>query len=245
MQDSFVLITGATSELGSSISKILSINHRLILHGSKPDKLNSIITECFEPTKHLIWQFDFNNVDKIFYELKSFLNRENISIGKLIHCAGVTKILPIKNFELKYSNEIFNINFFSAVEIIRALVKKNVNNCALSDIIFISSLWSKFGDKGNSIYASSKGALDSFVKTLAVELGPTTKVNSILPGAIRTPMAELAFNNPEIMEKVQRDYILGVGNPEDVANLISFLISDEARWMTGQNIILDGGKSAH
>ena len=245
MQDAFILITGATSEIGKAISKELSSSYRLILHGRNPDRLNTVKAQCNYPLRHLTWQYDFTHIDTLFNDLKIFLKEEGVAISKLIHCAGATKILPIKNFELKYSKEIFNINFFSVTEIIRALLKKNINNCVLSDILFISGLWSKFGDKGNSVYASSKGALDSFVKTLAVELGPETKVNSILPGAIRTPMSERVFNNPEILEKVQRDYILGVGNPEDVSNLVRFLISEQARWMTGQNIILDGGKSAH
>ena len=156
----------------------------------------------------------------------------------------MVKILPVKDFELIYSQEILNVNFFSAVEITRGLLKK-FNHQALSNIIFISAIWSKLGDKGNSIYAASKGALDSLVKTLAVELGPRVRVNSILPGAIKTKMSESAFSNPDILARYDQEYILGLGEIEDIIHLVEFLISYKAKWITGQHLILDGGKTSH
>ena len=132
MKDAFILITGATSEIGKAISKELSSNYRLVLHGNNSEKLKKVIAECEDPLRHIIWQYDFTIIDNLFIDLKSFLKQESVVVSKLIHCAGVTQILPIKNFELKYSREVFNINFFSVVEIIRALLKKNINNCILN-----------------------------------------------------------------------------------------------------------------
>ena len=83
------------------------------------------------------------------------------------------------------------------------------------------------------------------MRALAVELAPAVRVNSILPGAIDTPLAAAAFSDAEIMEKFQRDYPLGVGQPSDIAEAIRFLLSQEARWWTGQEIVVDGGRTVN
>jgi NAD(P)-dependent dehydrogenase (short-subunit alcohol dehydrogenase family) len=106
-------------------------------------------------------------------------------------------------------------------------------------------MFSKFGSKGDSIYAASKGALDSLVRSLAVELAPDIRVNSILPGGLRTKMTRHLFENSKYMAEFNEKYLLGEGNVADVAALVKFIVSSEAKWITGQNLIVDGGCSCH
>ncbi len=83
------------------------------------------------------------------------------------------------------------------------------------------------------------------MKSLSVELAPGIRVNSILPGGVRTPMSEYALNDPAIIERIKVDYPLGLGETSDIANLVEFLLSEKARWITGQQFIIDGGRTAN
>ncbi|MDE6886347.1 MAG: SDR family oxidoreductase [Helicobacteraceae bacterium] len=158
-----------------------------------------------------------------------------------IHCAGAVSFFSIKQFDYKLSKEMFDINFFSACYIIKYLTSKNNKNY-LKNIIFISSISAKLGYKAMSIYSSSKASLDSLTRNLAVELSPKVRVNSISLAGIKTKKTEFLYND-DFIEKIKQNYPLGEGNVEDVANLVEFLCKEDSRWITGQNIILDGGLS--
>jgi len=131
------------------------------------------------------------------------------------------------------------------MEITRTLTRKNLNARQLCSIIFISTIAAQFGAKGLSAYSASKAALDALMKSLAVELAPDVRANSVLPGAVRTPMTEPLFNDPDTAARLLRDYPLGIGLPSDVVNVVEFLLSDKAGWITGQQIVVDGGRTAN
>jgi NAD(P)-dependent dehydrogenase (short-subunit alcohol dehydrogenase family) len=115
----------------------------------------------------------------------------------------------------------------------------------LRNIVFVSSTASKFGAKGFSLYCASKGALDSLMRALAVELAPGIRVNSVLPGGVRTEMTESMFNDPQLADRLSVNYPLGLGQPSDIALAIEFLLSDKARWITGQQLVVDGGRTVN
>ena len=113
-----------------------------------------------------------------------------------------------------------------------------------SSIVFISSVSSKHPYFGGSLYVSSKAALDAFALSLALELSPhLTRVNSLSPGLVRTNILEqtLAASEPDKAQSYEKNYPLGFGETEDVSGITAFLLSDRAKWITGQNIVLDGG----
>ncbi|KQP99925.1 short-chain dehydrogenase [Methylobacterium sp. Leaf121] len=83
------------------------------------------------------------------------------------------------------------------------------------------------------------------MKALAVELAPGVRVNSVLPGSIRTPMTETIFADPVTAERLVKDYPLGIGLPSDITHAVIFLMSDQARWITGHQMVVDGGRSAN
>ncbi len=243
MENSHLLISGATSDIGKEIVRLLAPNYKLLLHARDELKLANLKKQ-FDLLDTKCWIYDLTEVDGIHDSLKEIQITEGISISGFIHCAGTLRILPIKNFRLDYTRNIFNVNFFSAVEIIKTLLLKS-NYGLLNNIVVISAMYSKFGNKGNSIYAASKGALDSLVKSLAVELAPKVRVNSILPGGLRTKMTNHLFENPEYMLKYKEKYLLGEGSVADIAAMVKFLISSEAKWITGQHFMIDGGCSSH
>jgi NAD(P)-dependent dehydrogenase (short-subunit alcohol dehydrogenase family) len=140
---------------------------------------------------------------------------------------------------------MFNTNFFSAMELTKTLMKKKVNDRQLRSIVFISSIASKFGARGFSAYSASKGALDALMKGLAIELAPGVRVNSVLPGGVRTHMTESIYQDSEVAARLERDYPLGLGSPTDIVNAVEFLISEKSRWITGQQIVVDGGRTVN
>jgi 3-oxoacyl-[acyl-carrier protein] reductase len=134
---------------------------------------------------------------------------------------------------------IFNVNVFSIIEIMRVLASKSKRE-HLKSVVLLSAYFSKFGDKGNVVYSSSKGALNSMVKGLAVEF-PQSRFNSLILGAVRTRMTEHLFQEASDPTRFAR-YILGTGQPSVVADAVDFLLKDDL-WMTGQEVFLDGGAS--
>lgn len=238
----YTLITGATSGIGEALAIELSKSRNLLLIGRNQQKIDAVLQMCSSEKLHKFICCDLNKEKQdIFLLLNEFLQKEGIEVDSFIHSAGVTRILPIRNFSIDIVDEIFNVNFFSAVEILRVLLKKN-NHGSLKNVIMISSLWSIRGESGNSVYAASKGAINSLVYSLAKELAPKVNVNAILPGAVRTSMTEKLLDS-EVGLKQLKDYPLGFGTPADVVNVVKFLLSDESAWITGQTINVDGGRT--
>jgi NAD(P)-dependent dehydrogenase (short-subunit alcohol dehydrogenase family) len=192
-----------------------------------------------------VWPFDLAQVETLGESLASFLARNGATVECLVHCAGMVTVLPMRAVTPRATREIMDVNFSSAVEMVATLVKKKVNGGNLNNVVFISSIWSNAGARGYSLYCASKGALDALMRALAVELAPVVRVNSILPGAIQTQMAGDAFSDPEILEKWKKDYPLGIGQIDDVASAVEFLVSTKARWITGQQVVVDGGRTVN
>lgn len=237
----YTLITGASSGMGAFCAKVLSSTRRLIIASENLAMLEKTFQECEHPERHILWHCDFaSQREEVYDSLSRVLHDNDACINEYVHFAGLTQILPLKNFTIPYVDKIFNVNFFSIIEIMRVLLKK-INCNALEKIVLISAMVSQRGDVGNSIYAASKGAINSLVYSLSQELAPKVRINAIMPGAIMTPMAEKV--SPEHIEKLQKETPLGLGYPQDVVNYVEFLLSDKSRWITGQTVFIDGGRS--
>jgi NAD(P)-dependent dehydrogenase (short-subunit alcohol dehydrogenase family) len=198
---------------------------------------------CDGAKAHVLWPFDLQNTADIASSLTPLLAEAGRVVDSFVHCAGTVTVLPVRSIDFRVTQEMMAVNFLSAVEIIHLLLQRKVNDKRLANILFISSIWSTSGARGHSAYSATKAALDGFMRSLAVELAPAIRANSILPGAIHTTMAAQGFEDPIIAEKLKCDYPLGVGQPADIADAVEFLMSQKARWITGQQIIIDGGRS--
>jgi NAD(P)-dependent dehydrogenase (short-subunit alcohol dehydrogenase family) len=242
MSELCTLITGASSGIGRSIAQELAGSHNLVLACRHGEKLEEARRTWAAPGQHHVWAQDLSQLDGIGDSLTSLLISKGIGIEHFIHSAGVFDVQPVRAVETAAMVRLFNVNLFSAVEIIRLLVRQRINKKALRSITFISSISSRMGTRGFSIYAASKGAVNALTRSLAVELAPEVRVNAILPGPIVTERTEFLFGDAALAS-LQKTCPLGLGRAEDVANLVEFLISDRARWITGQEIIVDGGKS--
>ncbi len=244
MGETYTLITGAASGFGRSIAQKFASQRKLLLADINAQKLEATRSACKTPEQHLLWVRDLSQSNGIGEELASLLIKKNVTIEHYVHSAGIGGIQMARAFEMTFVTRLFNVNLFSAIEIIRPLTQKRVNKGALRSITFISALASRLGGKGYSAYAASKGAVNAMSLSLAVELAPTVRVNAVLPADIETEMSKEYFANPEFVASMKAIHPLGLGRPEDVANAVEFLTSDRARWITGQEIVVDGGRLA-
>ena len=177
--------------------------------------------------------------------MSEVLRRTEGGVDTFVHCAGISTPLPISGFTEKFALKQFNVNFFSALKIISVLLNKRKNPTQLKNILFVTSIWGKFGSSGYSLYGGSKSALTGAMRSLSIELAPNTRVNSVALGAIETPMSAESFQNMGILEFMKMTYPLGMGTPRDAANILDFLISEKSRWITGQEFVVDGGRTAN
>lgn len=241
LQQKRILITGASSGIGRSTAIECSrMGAELIITGRNEERLNETM-QLLEGQGHLQIVLDLNDVDA----LDRFVT-EMPKLDGVVYCAGTQRTCPVKLLEREIVDEVFETNFFSIVHLNTAILdKKKINKGA--SVVFVSSTAAGVvAETGNSVYSASKGAISSFAKVLALELSfRKIRVNCVMPGMIKTPLlTKLSIDSDELAEDEKR-YPLGYGEPSDVAYAIVYLLSDAARWVTGTNILLDGGLTLH
>lgn len=238
-----VFLTGATAGIGEALAINLSQQYNIILSGRNTQKLEDLKIKCSsENTVHIL-PLDLSDLDSLEKNISSFISENQITIEKFVHCAGFMKMVPLKLVNQDLMLETFKTNVFSANSIVKLLTNKKINNSALNNVVLISSNISNRGAKAMSTYGSSKAALDGLMRGLAVELAPKVRVNSVLPGAVVTEMTKAIFENEEVSNRMSAQYPLGIGLPNDIAEAVSFLLSEQSRWITGQQLTVDGGRS--
>lgn len=232
------LVTGASSGIGKQIAiQISEMGGKVILTGRNIQRLEET-KKALLKTGHLIKEADLLNAS----ERNKFIE-ELPKLDGLIHCAGVVYPFPIKYINQGKIDETLKLNYEVPLLLTSGLLQaRKINQNA--SIIFLSSISGQHPHKGGALYASSKAAIEALSKTIALEnyhLG--IRSNCISPAMVKTEMYENAEKamSKEAMEEHVSKYPLGVGYPKDVANTAVFLLSEASRWITGTNIILDGG----
>ena len=139
------------------------------------------------------------------------------------------------------------MNVIAGIELARTIIKKKYISSVGASLVYIASVMGINGQPGKTAYSASKGALIAAVRSMALELAPNNiRVNAVSPGVVDTPMSQKLFS--EIPQAAQQAVIsmhpLGIGRPDDIAQACLFLLSDASRWITGTNLIIDGGYSA-
>ena len=232
------LIVGATSDLSISY-----------LNSKKNKSKYVLLLRNLKKLKKSFFEDEFSDVIELDLSKLSILNKtlagESNNYNNLIFFNGIDVIKPIQFYSTEELVKSFNINIISIFSIISTLLKKKliINN---SSIVIVSSISGNIiGSKGHSLYSTTKSAISGLVKSFSIELSKKNiRVNAILPGLIQT---ENLFNKNEQLqtakefEVYQSRYPLGLGKPKNINDLIDFLISDKSSWITGQNIIIDGG----
>ena len=163
------------------------------------------------------------------------------NIDGLVYFPGSINLKPFNNLTLKDFKRDYEINAIGLINIIQFYYKKFNPN---SSLVFISSIAAKIGLKFHSSISMSKAAIEGLARTLASEFSPNIRVNCVCPSIIETKLSSRLLRNETNRENIMNDHPLKrIGQTEDISNMIEFLISDKASWITGQNIHIDGGLS--
>ncbi len=235
LQNKTILVTGASSGIGKAIAKqTAEAGATLILTGRNEPMLRETLSQL-SPAGHKIIVADLSDVEQL-----KRLVAELPHLDGIVHSAGIIKRVPLKLISEKSLNELMQINFFAPALLTQALYKKKLLKDEAS-VVFISSVASSFASLGNIMYMASKGAVNSFMKGIALELASSgIRANAIQPGMIKTNLTT-AIPDEEIQKDIQR-YPLGrYGSPEEVAWAAIYLLSDATKWMTGSILTIDGG----
>lgn len=239
---SYTLVTGASSGIGRAIAVRLSQSSRLILHGRDRQKLEETRRRC-AGDGHVIWTCDLANVETLQQEFEAFVASGSYTIDRFVHCAGMVFLTAVKTIDLASYRRIVDTNATSAVLLLASLMKRRVAGASMKSVVFISSIAAMQATRGKALYGMSKGMLNAFVRASAVELAPQVRINTVCPAAVHTEMADDVFNDPIAVSAMNRRHPLGTGKPDDVAGVVAFLLSDDARWITGSQVMVDGGAS--
>lgn len=236
-----IFITGASSGLGRELAIHLSKSYNLILNGRNLQRLEETKKKCLNEV--LLWPYDLTNIETLEKNLSEWLKEHRIQTTAFVHCAGLLKMTPLRSVDITLLQDTFSTNVFAPELIVKVLASRKTNKNNLKSVVFISSNISNHGAAAFSAYGASKAGLDGLMRNLSVELAPNVRVNSILPGGMITEMTKGMFENEEYKKKFEQSYPLGIGSPEDIIPFVDFLISDQSRWMTGQQLTVDGGRT--
>ena len=236
-----ILVTGASSGIGRGIAiACAKMGGTVILNGRNEERLQETLS-VLEGKNHQILigdlskQEDLQRMADTLPELQGWANS-----------AGIPRVCPIKHFDRKDVEEIFNVNITSTMLLLSMLVKKKKLKRGAS-VVLISAVTGAFvGSKGDTSYCATKGAVNGFMKGAALELAPQgIRINSINPGLVPTSILNLANDiageehHTEIM--LERYPMKRLGTPEDIGNGAVYLLSDASSWVTGTNLVIDGG----
>jgi NAD(P)-dependent dehydrogenase (short-subunit alcohol dehydrogenase family) len=142
---------------------------------------------------------------------------------------------------------MLDVNLTAAIELARAVCRRDVMTEAGGALIFITSIYGTVGMPGQIAYSATKGALQSAARSMAIELARRKiRVNTLSPGLVHTPMTKTALSllSTEQIHEIESNHPLGVGTPSDVAHAAAFLLAPQTTWITGTDLVIDGGYTA-
>lgn len=237
------MVTGSSSGIGRAIAiECSKIGATLVVTGRNKERLQ----QTFDALEN-----KENNHIQIVSDLKTSEGLDNLvsnspKLDGLVLCAGISCVSPMQFATTEKIQSVLDINFLSPVELFRVLYKKKILQKKASVVMVASVAGVKSITLANGIYGASKAAFNTSMKFFAKEFGPSRqiRVNSICPGMVETPLIDGGTFTEEQREEDKKRYALQrYGKPEEIAYGAIYLLSDASSWMTGQELVIDGGFS--
>ena len=237
-----ILIVGAGSGIGKSIAEqLIALKEDIVIADINLNKWDSSSINNV-----LFYQLDVTDEESINFMIENF-RTEEIYLKGLVYTVGKAITLPLKSIKIETYQELIEINTISFFNLIETLATKQLISEQGASIVVISSVVGQYGARGKIAYGLTKGAIDSGIKSLALELAASKiRVNAIAPGTVQTEMLDKLISSigEEEVNKMLLDYPFGLGYPQDISDLAVFLLSKQSKWITGSVITIDGGYSA-
>ena len=239
-KEDIFLVTGASSGIGKGVAqKLNELGASVIAVARSVEKLEETKQSSKYPENIYLEPKDLtDNIE----DLPNFVKLLKEKYGKLrglVCCAGVDKPISLRMLNYTESKKIFDVNYFAPLMLSKGFADKRNNIGNGATITMIASIAGVHPDKGQLIYSATKAALLASSKIISKELSQSNiRVNCISPAEVETPMY---IEKNKMIGSDVNNYPLGIGQPEDIANMVCYLVSKEARWITGQNYVMDGG----
>ena len=235
-----VLITGASSGIGRETAlECARMGASVVITGRDKDRLDETLQliESDDKTAIIADLTVADDVERLIEALPS--------LDGAVLCAGNSTTLPLQFGTRDKFDDMFDINFFAPVELLRLLYKKKRLNKGASVVLIASIGGTHSFMPGNGIYGASKAALNSVMKYAAREFASRRiRVNSICPGMVDTPLIHRGTITEEQLAEDAKRYPLGrYGKPSDIAHGAVYLLGDASSWLTGHDLVIDGGFS--
>lgn len=245
LENKVIIVTGASSGIGAQCAIDCSkMGARVVLVARNEERLKQTLEQCEEPSRHMILPFDLSSSDGLKETIKDVVAKVG-KINGVVNCAGMSSVTPLKLVTDELLDQFFRTNVYSAINLSKEVTRVgNYDKEHGCSIIFFASIMGLCGEKCKTMYSATKGALIAAARSMACELAKNkVRVNVVSPGAIETPInAKLPhMADPELRKELEEKHLLGLGECSDIANACIYLLSDAAKWVTGQNFIVDGG----
>ena len=248
LENKVIIVTGASSGIGAQCAIDCSkMGARVVLVARNEEGLKQILEQCEEPSRHIILPLDLSLSDGLKDAIKDVVAKVG-KINGVVNCAGMSSVTPLKLITDELLDQFFRTNVYSAINLSKEVTRVgNYDKEGGCSIIFFASIMGLCGDKCKTMYSATKGALIAAARSMACELAKNKiRVNVVSPGAIESPInAKLPhMADPELRKELEDKHLLGLGECSDISNACIYLLSDAAKWVTGQNLIVDGGYTA-
>lgn len=223
-----ILLIGGSYGIGRAIANQLELNTNIFIASRTSESLTGL--NC----THIPFDASTDTLDA---------SKLPAVIDGLVYCPGSINLRPFKGLKIETFENDLKINFIDMVKIVQTILPQ-LTASNQSSIVLFSTVAASMGMPFHTSVAAAKAAVEGFAKALAAEYAPKIRVNVIAPSLTNTPLADKFLNNETKQEKsAERHPLKRFGQPEDIAQMASFLLSDQSSWMTGQILHVDGGMS--
>ena len=239
LQGKTILVTGASSGIGQATAVVCAqMGAEVVITGRDAGRLQTTATLSGTVKEQIAADLtNSEDVERLVAALPP--------LDGAVLCAGNSTTLPLQFGTREKFDDMFNVNFFAPVELLRLMYKKKILQKGASVVLIASIGGTHSFMPGNGVYGASKAALNSLMKYAAREYASRKiRVNSICPGMVDTPLIHRGTITEEQLAEDAKRYPLGrYGKPDDIANGAVYLLSDASSWLTGHDLVIDGGFS--
>ncbi len=233
------VVTGASSGIGKKIaSDIAEAGGSVLAIARNEARLEEL--RFSYPDRISIASADVRDYDAVEHAIDIFVS-EHGKVSGLAHVAGLLEMTPLQRYDEEKARNLFDVHFWSFGKLLQYVNKKKNSEDGCS-YVMISSVSAYKGEAAQFALSASKASLQVMARTFAKEIYKRkNRINTISPGLIMTELTERDFDERGVSPAIIDKHLLGLGKPEDVSNLTLYLLSDAARWITGQDYVIDGG----